>query len=205
MQVNDAGCSYFSSLTKAIKNSVNPIPKLKQALYQLENRQVAPELLAISLVMRKNPEEYDQVCKQSRLGSKLGLRKGDTLVYYKCDISETVYDSKKKKQGVPKRIYESENPQDISYAEYKKMFINSIRDVLQILGYDIEEVLLLGHKTQLAQGSSYIKDTCVSTINSPPIQLKTNTDDSVTIKQKQRKQFVLEGIELILSLFAAVV
>jgi hypothetical protein len=88
--------------------------------------------------MRKNPEEYNQNCKQSKLGSKLGLRKGDTLVYYKSDISENVFDSNRKEQHVL-RINDLENPQEISYAEYKKMFINSIRDVLQILGYDIEK------------------------------------------------------------------
>jgi DNA polymerase elongation subunit (family B) len=44
----------FGQLVEDVKNSVNPIPKLKEALYQLENRQVSPELLAVSLVMRKN-------------------------------------------------------------------------------------------------------------------------------------------------------
>ena len=109
------------------------MPKLKEALYQLENGQVPPELLSISLIMRKNPGEYEHNCKQSRLGSKLGLRKGDTLFYYKCSIGETTYDS--------------ENPQDISYTEYKKMLINSIKDVLQILGYDIDNDLLLDKNT----------------------------------------------------------
>jgi hypothetical protein len=82
----------FRQLVEDIKNGVNPMPKLKDALHQLENRQVSSNLLAISLVMRKNPEEYVQYCKQSRLGSKLGLRKGDTLVYYKCDINKITFD-----------------------------------------------------------------------------------------------------------------
>ena len=63
-----------------IKNDINPIPKLKQALQQLDSGQVPPNLLAISLVLRKNPEEYSQGCKQSRLGAKLGLRKDDTQI-----------------------------------------------------------------------------------------------------------------------------
>ena len=61
----------FRQLVEAIKNSVSPIPKLKQALYQLENRQIAPELLAISLVMRKNLEEYDSFV--NRAGWALNL------------------------------------------------------------------------------------------------------------------------------------
>jgi hypothetical protein len=114
----------FRQLVEDIKNGTNPIPKLKEALCQLENRQIFSELLAMSVVMRKNPEEYDQNCKQSRLVSKLGLYKGDTLVYYKCDKSDIAYDSNKNEQHILKRICESENPQDISYVEYRKMLIN---------------------------------------------------------------------------------
>jgi hypothetical protein len=36
----------------------------------------------------------------------------------------------------------SENQDDISYAEYKKMLMNSVKDVLEILGYDAEKELL---------------------------------------------------------------
>jgi hypothetical protein len=77
-------------------NDTNPFPKLRQALRHLDSRQVPPESLAISLVLRKNPEEYSQVCKQRRLGTKLGLRKDDTLVYYKRDLQIPVYDVRSK-------------------------------------------------------------------------------------------------------------
>ena len=131
----------FMQLVQNIKNDTNPIPKLRQAIQQLDSRQVLPESLAISLVLRKNPEEYSQVCKQSRLGTKLGLRKGDTLVYYKCDTQEPVYDVKSK-QDKMRTVHESENQGDISYAEYKKMLMNSVKDVLEILGYDTAKELL---------------------------------------------------------------
>ena len=55
---------------------------------QLDRRQAPVEQLAISLVLRKNPEEYTQFCTQSYLGKKIGLRKGDPLPYYKCDKQE---------------------------------------------------------------------------------------------------------------------
>jgi hypothetical protein len=128
-------------LVQDIKNATNPIPKLRQAFQQLDCRQVPPESLAISLVLRKNPEDYRQVCKQSRLGAKLGLRKGDTLVYYKCDTQQPVYDVKSKQHKL-RTVHESENQDDISYAEYKKMLMNSVKDVLEILGYDAEKELL---------------------------------------------------------------
>jgi len=145
----------FMQLVQDIKNDTNPIPKLKQAFQQLDCRQVTPESLAISLVLRKNPEEYSQVCKQSRLGTKLGLRKGDTLVYYKCDMQQPVYDVKSKQHQL-RTVHESENQDDISYAEYKKMLMNSVKDVLEILGYDTEKELL-GKKTLV--NSIYLRRT----------------------------------------------
>ena len=131
----------FMQLVYDIKNDTNPIPKLNQAFQQLDCRQVPSESLAISLVLRKNPEECSQVCKQSRLGAKLGLHKDDTLVYYKCDMQEPVYDVKSK-QHIMRTARESDNQDDISYAEYKNMLINSVKDVLEILGYDAEKELL---------------------------------------------------------------
>jgi hypothetical protein len=34
---------------------------------------------------------------------------------------------------------ESDYSNDISYAKYKEMLINAIKDILEILGYDIEK------------------------------------------------------------------
>ena len=131
----------FTQLVQDIKTATNPIPKLKQAFQQLDCRQVPPESLAISLVLRKNPEEYSQVCMQSRLGTKLGLRNDETLVYYKCDMQQPIYDAKSK-QHLLRTIYESESQDDISYAEYKKVLMNSVKDLLEILGYNAEKELL---------------------------------------------------------------
>jgi hypothetical protein len=145
----------FMQLVQDIKNDTNPIPKLKQAFQQLDCRQVPAESLAISLVLRKNPEEYSQICKQSRLGTKLGLRKDDTLVYYKCDTQQPVYDVKSKEHKL-RTVHESENQDDISYAEYKKMLMNSVKDVLEILGYNADKELL--GKKQLIS-SNYFRRT----------------------------------------------
>jgi hypothetical protein len=97
------------------------------------------------LVLRKNLEEYEHNCKQSVSGFKLGLHKGDTLIYYKSNIEKPVYDPKTKQQ-ILQVVSESDSPNDISYAKYKEMFVNAIKDILEILGYDIEKDLLAPKK-----------------------------------------------------------
>jgi hypothetical protein len=69
-----------------VRSDINPIPKLKLAVEDLNHRRVPADMLAMSLVLRKNPEEYANDCKQRKLGTKLGLRKGDILTYYKSYV-----------------------------------------------------------------------------------------------------------------------
>ena len=83
-----------------------------------------------------------------------GLHKGDTLVYYKSNIRLPVNDPNSK-QHILQIISESDNPNDISYAKYKEMFVNSVKDILEILGYDIEKDLLKPKRRLL--DSSYFK------------------------------------------------
>ena len=130
----------FREMINDIKNDINPIPKLKQAFNELDSRKVPANKLAISLILIKNPEEYSNDCFQKRLGTKNNLKKGDTLVYYKCDKREIIKDHQGNFQT--KRVSESDNPEDIGYAKYKEMLINSVNDVVEILGYDIEQDLV---------------------------------------------------------------
>jgi DNA polymerase elongation subunit (family B) len=129
----------FKEMVEDIKNDKNPIPKLKQAFNELDLRQVPAEKLSLSLTLNKNPKEYSNDCLQKRIGIKNNLKKGDTLVYYKCDKQEVVKDNQGNYQT--KRVSESDNPVDISYAKHKEMLVNSVKDVLEILGYDIEQDL----------------------------------------------------------------
>jgi DNA polymerase elongation subunit (family B) len=144
----------FRQLINDIKYGNDPIPKLNQALEELNSRNVPSELLTISLILRKDPTEYEHSCKQNRLGTKLGLHKGDTLVYYKSDIKQPVYDTKTK-QRILQFVHESTDPNDISYAKYKEMFVNAFKDILEILGYNIEKDLLTSKKK--LKESSYFK------------------------------------------------
>ena len=144
----------FKQLLNDIKYGNNPIIKLKEVIEELNTRSVPQELLAISLVLRKNPEEYEHSCKQSRLGAKLGLHRGDTLVYYKSDIKRPVNDARNKQQGL-QIVSESDNPNDISYAKYKEMLVNSVKDILEILSYDVEKDLLMPKRKLM--DSSYFR------------------------------------------------
>ena len=94
------------------------------------------EELAISLVLHKNPEEYDQECKQSRIGRRLHLRRGMTLVYYKTHYEELDYQPDTGQHHRRVRL-ETDNPDDISYAKYREMPLNSVKDIVEILGYDV--------------------------------------------------------------------
>jgi DNA polymerase, archaea type len=129
----------FKEMINDIKKDINPIPKLKQSISELECRRVPADKLAISLVLNKNPEEYTNDCLQKRLGIKKGLQKGDSFVYYKCDKEEAENNFSEKTNI--KNINESDDPKDISYAKYKEMFINSAKDVIEILGYNVERDL----------------------------------------------------------------
>ncbi|MDN5846554.1 MAG: hypothetical protein L0H53_09810 [Candidatus Nitrosocosmicus sp.] len=110
--------STFVEMIEDFKNDRNPIPKLKETLAEIDKRQVPIERLAISLVLSKNPRDYDNDCVQKRLGIKKGLRKGDLLLYYKCEKEETSMDREEGKQKI-RTISESDDARDISYAKYR--------------------------------------------------------------------------------------
>jgi DNA polymerase I len=134
----------FREMVKDIQEDESPIPILKQELNELDKRQVPKERLAISLTLSKNPLEYKNDCLQKRLGTQLKLKKGDTLFYYKCDKQATYIDQSG--QNRTRKIGESVDPNDISYAKYKEMLLNAVKDVIQILGYSVEKDLLAKRK-----------------------------------------------------------
>lgn len=134
----------FRQMVKDIQEDVSPIPKLKQALADLNKRLVPKERLTISLVLEKDPTDYIHDDKQKKLGTKLKLKKGDTLVYYKCDKQTSIRDQTVKQ--LIKTIGESDDPNDISYSKYKEMLINTVKDVIEILGYCVEKDMLAKRK-----------------------------------------------------------
>jgi hypothetical protein len=80
------------------------------------------ELLKRSNRLSKNPEEYDNENERKRkIGLAIGARKGDVIEYYESD----------NKEGY------SLNPQHISIRKYKVMLWKTVKEILEIAGYDI--------------------------------------------------------------------
>ena len=57
----------FREMICDIKKDINPIPKLKQAINELDSRKVSVDKIAISLTLSKSPQDYANDCLQKRL------------------------------------------------------------------------------------------------------------------------------------------
>jgi hypothetical protein len=79
---------------------------------------------------------------------KLRLRKGDILTYYKSYVEEPIHEANCGLRTT-RVVSESDNPSDISYAKYREMLLSSVKDILEILGYDVEKELLNSNKLKL--------------------------------------------------------
>jgi DNA polymerase elongation subunit (family B) len=105
-----------------LTNNDNTIMNLKKAISDLEAGNVDSELLKRSNRLSKNPEEYENENDRKRkIGSATGARKGDVIEYFESDSKEGY----------------SLNPQEISIRKYKVMLWKSVKDILEIAGYDI--------------------------------------------------------------------
>ena len=106
-------------------HNTDPIPNLKQEVANLESGIVNPELLKRSNRLSKNPEEYqNENDRKRKIGLVVGARKGDVIEYFESD----------NKEGY------SLNPQDISIKKYKVMLWKGVKDVLEIVGYDVATI-----------------------------------------------------------------
>ena len=171
----------FEQLVEDFKNGVNPIPNMREALKQLDRKEVPSELLAITLPLQKNPCQYENDCVQKRLGLELSLHRGDTLVYYRCNLKKQLYDAKSK-MLVTKTIHESCHPKDISYEKYEEMLLRSVKDVIDILGYNFEDIL---ERIKKGENSSETENSYMNMIG---------------LIRQERKETVRKGIDLMFSL-----
>jgi DNA polymerase, archaea type len=114
--------------------SKDPTTNLIKVISDLETGKVNSELLKRSNRLSKNPEEYENENDRKRkIGLAIGARKGDLVEYYESD----------NKEGY------SLNLQEISVRKYKIMLWKTVRDILEISGYDIatiEQELILNNK-----------------------------------------------------------
>lgn len=108
------------------ERNADPISVLEKAISDLELGRVNHELLTRSVKLSKNPDEYHNTNdRKRRLGLAVGARKGDVVEYYESDNSKTGY---------------SLNHQDISIRKYKLMIWKTVKEILEIAGFDISSV-----------------------------------------------------------------
>jgi DNA polymerase, archaea type len=118
----------FDQFLEDFKAELDPTVNLKAAIRDLENRQIDPELLKVKVRLTKDPEDYAVNNPNKKIGMLLGAKAGDVIWYFKTDGSN------KKKTGV------SINPEEIGLCKYKEMLMSTIKDALEILGYDAEQI-----------------------------------------------------------------
>ena len=89
--------------------------------------------------LSENPEEYENENDRKRkIGLAINARKGDVIEYFDSD----------NKEGY------SLCPQEISIKKYKVILCKTVRDILQIAGYDVAELeQLIANKVTATQQS----------------------------------------------------
>ena len=115
----------FRQTVYDILGNNDPIVNLKKAVKDLESGSINPELLKRSNRLSKNPEEYENENDRKRkIGLAINARKGDVIEYFEADTKEGY----------------SLHPQDISARKYKIALWKSVKDILEIAGYDSAEI-----------------------------------------------------------------
>jgi DNA polymerase I len=108
----------FDQFLQDFKNGSDPTVKLKASITNLECGRIDPEDLKIRQRLSKDPEEYAQNHHCRKIGSQLGKRAGDVIWFFKAD------------KGV------SLDSKDISVRKYKQALFATVKDALEIMGYD---------------------------------------------------------------------
>jgi DNA polymerase elongation subunit (family B) len=122
----------FNQFVKDILTDADPQPNLTNSVKQLEEGKVSINDLKISVRLSKNPGQYSVNNVQKKIGQMLQLMKDDVIYYFKSD----------NKDGI------TLDSNEISIKKYKVLLWNSVKDILEVAGYDIatiEEEFLIDH------------------------------------------------------------
>jgi len=103
-----------------IKNGHNPTINIRREYKTMESRSISLHELIIKITLKKDPSEYSQNSLQRVVGTEIGAKQGDTICYYKSDISG----------GGTSRV------DLISRRKYLEMLRTTVEDSLKIMGYD---------------------------------------------------------------------
>ena len=99
-----------------------------KAFKRLEAAEVDPSLLAYSLILNKDPDNYQSYTPQHKIGKSQNKETGSLIKYYKTGQQEDRY------KGY------STNYQDLDIDVYKVELWKLIKDVLRLLDHDIQKL-----------------------------------------------------------------
>ena len=99
-----------------------------RAFKQLEAAEVDPSLLAYSIILSKNPNEYQPYTPQHKIGKSLNKDSGGLMKYYKAGQQEDGY------KGY------STNYQDLNIDIYKVELWKIVKEILRLLDCDIQKL-----------------------------------------------------------------
>ena len=99
-----------------------------KAFKQLEAAEVDPSLLAYSVILNKDPDNYQSYTPQHKIGKSLNKESGSLIKYYKTGQQEDGY------KGY------STNYQDLNIDVYKVELWKIVKEVLRLLNCDIQKL-----------------------------------------------------------------
>jgi DNA polymerase elongation subunit (family B) len=119
----------FSQLIDGYKNNKPDLSSnILEAFRQLEAAEVDPSLLAYSITLNKDPNNYQPYTPQYKIGKSLNKESGSLIRYYKTGQQEDGY------KGY------STNYQDLNIDIYKEELWKLVKDILRLLGHDIQKL-----------------------------------------------------------------
>lgn len=139
----------FKQLLEDYKENINPCIRLKEEINKLKTGKISkPEhQLIIFKRLNKNVDEYKVNVVQKLIGQEKNLEEGDTVRYYVKDRTKE-----------ENKAY-TENVTEASVTEYQKQLFNTVKKVLELLGYDAKKELGIVNTKRI---SSKLKQKSVS-------------------------------------------
>jgi DNA polymerase elongation subunit (family B) len=119
----------FSQLIEDYRNNEADLSlNILKAFKQLEVAGADPSLLAYSVVLNKDPDEYRSYMPQHKIGTSMNKEVGCLIKYYKTGQEEDGY------KGY------STNYQDLNIDVYKEELWKIVKEILVLQGYDIQKL-----------------------------------------------------------------
>jgi DNA polymerase elongation subunit (family B) len=119
----------FSQVIEDYRNNMPDLSlNVLEAFKELEAAEVDPSLLAYSVVLNKDPDEYQSYTPQHKIGTSMNKEAGSLIRYYKTGQEEDGY------KGY------STNYQDLNVDVYKEELWKIVKDILTLEGYDIQKL-----------------------------------------------------------------